>query len=176
MGTLSSPSTEKEISSALWEKSTPPHSKFPVKVAHSVSGIAHDSYPSCAGKWVKYGRQHTIVVADNAVEVELGIDLLAITVAETSPQDVAIIDADVLGAKVERHDDVVIECVCLFQSLCLSVLGAEVRKRWCPCWPNFLYLCLISTQVSYSKCDAGPLEASVSPTRRTHPLSEGSFP
>lgn len=44
-----------------------------------------------------------LVVADAAVEVELGVDLVAVGVAETGTENVAVVDADVRGRGVERH-------------------------------------------------------------------------
>lgn len=45
----------------------------------------------------------TVVVAKDGVEVELSVNPLALTVVETGTEDVAVIDADVLGREMERH-------------------------------------------------------------------------
>jgi hypothetical protein len=50
-------------------------------------------------------RQNTVVVADVGVEVDLGVDPLAVAVLETSSKHVAVVDADVLGSVVESHVD-----------------------------------------------------------------------
>jgi hypothetical protein len=46
---------------------------------------------------------HAVDVADELVEVDLSILPRAISLLETGPQDVAIVDADVLGGVVESH-------------------------------------------------------------------------
>jgi hypothetical protein len=43
----------------------------------------------------------TFIVADALVQVQLGIDLLAVHVGEAGPEDVAVIDPDVLSGSVE---------------------------------------------------------------------------
>ncbi len=48
-------------------------------------------------------RALTVVVSDELVEVNLGIDLLAASLVETSPEDVSVINTDVLGRGVEVH-------------------------------------------------------------------------
>lgn len=45
----------------------------------------------------------TVVVAKDGVEVELSVNPLALAVVETGTEDVAVIDADVLGREMERH-------------------------------------------------------------------------
>jgi hypothetical protein len=48
-------------------------------------------------------REVAVNVADELVEVDLSILPLAVTPLETGPQDVAIVDADVLSGVVESH-------------------------------------------------------------------------
>jgi len=95
---LSAPSRENEISWALPEKSWAPHSKEPTK-SHSI-------------RWLHAPNRRrdlfTVVVAENGVEVELSIDLLALTVVQTGSQDMAIVDTDFSGADMERHFDRVV--------------------------------------------------------------------
>lgn len=47
--------------------------------------------------------KEAVVVAKDGVEVELSVNPLALTVVETGTEDVAVIDADVLGREMERH-------------------------------------------------------------------------
>lgn len=50
----------------------------------------------------------TVVVSDARVQVDLGIDVLAVLTGNTAPEDVAIVDADAgdLAGVVEvRHDE-----------------------------------------------------------------------
>ena len=49
-------------------------------------------------------KRPTVVVANATVEVELGLDGLAVAVAEDGTEDVALVDPDVLSGGVERHD------------------------------------------------------------------------
>lgn len=44
-----------------------------------------------------------VVVAEAVVEVDLGLVEVAVLVAEGGAEDVAVVDADVLGGNVERH-------------------------------------------------------------------------
>ena len=37
------------------------------------------------------------------VQVDLGVNPIALTILETGPQDVAIVDADILSGVVESH-------------------------------------------------------------------------
>lgn len=53
---------------------------------------------------------HAILVAQDGVEVELRVVPVTALGAETGPEDVVVVNADVLGGKVERH--VVRRCVC----------------------------------------------------------------
>jgi hypothetical protein len=46
----------------------------------------------------------TVVVADELVEVNLGIHLLAVRIAKTGSEDVAVVNTDILSRGVERHD------------------------------------------------------------------------
>ncbi len=41
--------------------------------------------------------QHTVVIANELVEIDLGIDLVAPRVAEAGPEDMAVVNTDVLG-------------------------------------------------------------------------------
>lgn len=47
--------------------------------------------------------KHTVIIADACVEVNLRVVPFAVSGAETSPENVAVVDADVLGAVVESH-------------------------------------------------------------------------
>lgn len=49
--------------------------------------------------------EKAVIVSEEVVEVNLGLDLLALAVGEGGAEDVAVVDADVLGAVVERHGD-----------------------------------------------------------------------
>jgi hypothetical protein len=53
------------------------------------------------------GELLTLVVAQNAVQVELGVVPVTIDVLETGTEHVVVINADVLGGVVERHCEVV---------------------------------------------------------------------
>jgi hypothetical protein len=48
-------------------------------------------------------RELTVNVADMLVEVDLGVVPLAVGGSETSPEDVAVVNANVLCGVVERH-------------------------------------------------------------------------
>lgn len=45
----------------------------------------------------------TVIVADDIVQVHLGLDLLAVHVGQSGTEDMTILNADVTGALVERH-------------------------------------------------------------------------
>lgn len=86
MGTESPPSIEKLMSSALSEKFTPSHSKRPFSFRELMI------VPSNVD-----GRPLTIVVANELVEINLGINLLAVGLGETGPKHVAVVDTDILS-------------------------------------------------------------------------------
>jgi hypothetical protein len=46
---------------------------------------------------------HTVVVADVLIEIDLSIVPLAVGLLKTSPQDMAVINADIFGRVVEGH-------------------------------------------------------------------------
>ena len=48
--------------------------------------------------------RHTVVVAQELVQVDLGLVDIAVGVEETGPEDVAIIDADVLESALANLD------------------------------------------------------------------------
>jgi hypothetical protein len=56
--------------------------------------------------WGEFQGLFTVVVADVLVEIDLGVLPLAITALEAGPEDVAIVDANILGGVVERHGGV----------------------------------------------------------------------
>jgi hypothetical protein len=70
--------------SAEWEKFSPSQVKWPRSVSTEASTVM-----------VRYEKL-TVDVADVLVEVDLRVVPLAIDVPQTSPQDMAVIDADVL--------------------------------------------------------------------------------
>jgi hypothetical protein len=51
-----------------------------------------------------WGQGLTETVAQYFVQVQLGVDHIAVHVAQLGTEEVALVDADILGRGVERHD------------------------------------------------------------------------
>lgn len=65
----------------------------------------------------------TVLVADAAIEIELGILPVTVAILEATPQDVAVVNADILGRVVEAH--------CEMGRLGESLLNVGFRRGWC---------------------------------------------
>ena len=62
--------------------------------------VAFDIISKGTGLW---NSQLTVVVAEDLVKVDLSVAPLAIATLETGPEDVAVVDTDVLSRVVESH-------------------------------------------------------------------------
>ena len=54
---------------------------------------------------MKGGHGHTVLVPEERVQVNGGIDILAALVLELGNKDVLVVDTDVLGSNVKTHDE-----------------------------------------------------------------------
>lgn len=54
---------------------------------------------------------HTILVSDVAVEVNLSILPVTVLVSETGSEDVVVVDADIFGGEMERHIEMYVRFV-----------------------------------------------------------------
>lgn len=54
---------------------------------------------------MKGGHGHTVLVPEERVQVNGGIDILAALVLELGNKDVLVVDTDVLGGNVEAHNE-----------------------------------------------------------------------
>lgn len=61
----------------------------------------------------------TVVVADELVEIDLGLVERAVLLAQPAHEDAVVLDADFFGAEVEGHGE------------CLWWVGCRWVKLWC---------------------------------------------